>query len=666
LTPLSVGNGRFTFTADVTGLQSFPETYRKGIPLCIESAWGWHTVPNRKGYRLEDTMVAFDSHGRKVKYAYIANAKDPAIKWLRANPHRLGLGRIGLQLKNAHGHLVDPHGVRDIDQRLDLWSGLLTSRYQIDGQTLRVDTCCHPARDQIAVRIKSDLIAAGRLCVTFQFPYGSESWGKEPGDWEHDELHKTTILADHGSRVDLLRELDATRYYVTVVHAPNVAWRKIGRHRYDLTPATRGNSIEFTATFSARPIDKNLPDVDQTIAAAREYWRHFWNSGGAIDLSGSTDPRAMELERRIVLSQYLTAIQEAGTLPPAETGLTFNSWYGKAHLEMHWWHGVHFALWGRLPLLERSLPWYRRILPHARATAQLQGYQGARWPKMVGPDGREGPSTIAPFLIWQQPHPIYYAELCYRTHGDRATLERYRDIVFASAEFMASFATWESNRNRYVLGPPVMPAQERYDMRTTYNPTFELQYWRWGLETAQQWRRRLGLPRNDQWDHVLDHLAKLPVKDGYYLTAESAPDTWTNSKHWTDHPSFLAACGLLPGKGVDRQMMRRTLRKVMQNWNWSSTWGWDYPLIAMTAARLGEPDIAIDALMMRTPRNRYLRNGHNYMHDTLPVYLPGNGGLLTAAAMMAAGWDGAPRRHAPGFPVDGSWTVRCEGLEIMP
>ncbi len=44
-------------------------------------------------------------------------------------------------------------------------------------------------------------------------------------------------------------------------------------------------------------------------------------------------------------------------------------------------------------------------------------------------------------------------------------------------------------------------------------------------------------------------------------------------------------------------------------------------------------------------------------------YFPGNGGLLYAVAMMAAGWDGAPDVHAPGFPQDGSWTVKWEGLK---
>lgn len=31
LSPLSVGNGRFCYTADITGMQTFPELYRKGF-----------------------------------------------------------------------------------------------------------------------------------------------------------------------------------------------------------------------------------------------------------------------------------------------------------------------------------------------------------------------------------------------------------------------------------------------------------------------------------------------------------------------------------------------------------------------------------------------------------------------------------------------------------
>src|SRR3954468_20333208 len=41
--PLSVGNGEFAFTADVTGLQTFPSMYEQTMPLCTMSQWGWHT-----------------------------------------------------------------------------------------------------------------------------------------------------------------------------------------------------------------------------------------------------------------------------------------------------------------------------------------------------------------------------------------------------------------------------------------------------------------------------------------------------------------------------------------------------------------------------------------------------------------------------------------------
>jgi hypothetical protein len=48
------------------------------------------------------------------------------------------------------------------------------------------------------------------------------------------------------------------------------------------------------------------------------------------------------------------------------------------------------------------------------------------------------------------------------------------------------------------------------------------------------------------------------------------------------------------------------------------------------------------------------------------VYLPANGALLAAVAMMAGGWDGAATMDAPGFPKDGSWVVRSEGLRPLP
>ena len=119
-----------------------------------------------------------------------------------------------------------------------------------------------------------------------------------------------------------------------------------------------------------------------------------------------------------------------------------------------------------------------------------------------------------------------------------------------------------------------------------------------------------------------------------------------------DHPSMLGALGVLPGTKVDRETMRRTLHKTLREWRWEETWGWDFPMTAMTAARLGEPEAAVDALFIESPKNTWLPNGHNWQRPGLPLYLPGNGGLLAAVATMAA-WDAFPKR---------GWQARWEGL----
>jgi hypothetical protein len=231
---------------------------------------------------------------------------------------------------------------------------------------------------------------------------------------------------------------------------------------------------------------------------------------------------------------------------------------------------------------------------------------------------------------------------------------------------MASFAARDERAQRYVLGPTLQCAQEIFPKDRTLNCTFELVYWRWGLETAQRWRERLGLAREPSWDAVLEGLARPLIVDGKYAFAETAPDSYSDSRWRRDHPAVLAALGVLPGPGIDPEAMRRSFDWILARWSWPETWGWDYPMLAMTAARLGKPREAIDALLLDTPKNVYRVNGHNHQRPGLTIYLPGNGGLLYAIALMAAGWDGGPARPAPGFPDDGSWNVRFEGLKRAP
>ena len=664
--PLSVGNGEFCFTVDATGLQTFPEAFEKTTPLGTLSDWGWHTSPNPNGWDIDKFQFKEYTNllGRAVPYADVPhNQQTPEIKWLRANPHRLHLGQIGFVLKHADGSLATTNDLTDISQRLDLWDGEIVSHFKFDGELVDVETVCDPKLDAVAVRVQSPLLKSQRLAIQIHFPYGTGD--VKTADWSQPDAHETIFSQDKTNAGHFGRKLDNDTYAVDAQWSADASITNTAKHQFEIRPGKKSDALELVCAFAPKA-NSRLTDFAQAKSNAQKNWNDFWQTGGAIDLSGSQDPRWFELERRIVLSQYLTAIQSAGSNPPQETGLTYNTWEGKFHLEMHWWHEAHFALWNRLPLLEKSLDYYQKILSRAEGTAQKQGYAGARWPKMTSPSGAESPSPVGPFLVWQEPHPIFHAELCWREHLDQATLEKYRDIVFQTADFMASYATWDTNTSRYVLGPTLQCAQEIFPKDKTFNPTFELTYFRWALETAQSWRERLNLPREKKWDHVLQHLAKPAVADGKYLFSETTPDCYTNPIWNKDHPAVLGALSFVPGPQIDPGTMRHTLDWIWQNWNWPDTWGWDYPMLAMTAARLGEPERAIDALLLDTPKNHYGLNGHVYQRPGLTIYLPANGGLLYATALMAAGWDGAPKKSAPGFPDNGQWTVRWENLRRAP
>ena len=433
------------------------------------------------------------------------------------------------------------------------------------------------------------------------------------------------------------------------------------QHRFIVTAKRGTDTLDLTCHFGSHAATDSVPAVAEIKAACAKSWPAFWKSGGAIDLSGSKDPRWKELERRIVLSQYELAVQSAGDNPPAEVGLTGSDpWEAKWHFEMIWWHLAHYALWDRWSMAEKALSIYQRTEPVARTIAGNFDYRGLMWPKSTGPNGYNDGFPMEMSLLWKYPHPIFFAELDYRLHPTAATLAKWKDLVFGTADFMADYPTLDPETHLYSLVPDMPPSEQGI----TRDAVFDLAYWRWGLDKAQEWRQRLGLARESHWDEVRAHLAPLPVIDGVFIHAAECTNTYT-ARAW-EHPDPVGVLGMLPPiEGVDAETAHRTVLKVWTTWNWKRCWGWDFPWIAMAAARVGEPQLAVDALLKPVVKNLYDERGI-CLGGPPPGYLPGNGGLLYAVAMMAAGWDGAPDRPAPGFPKDGSWTVKWEGLKKAP
>lgn len=664
LASLSVGNGGFAVTVDATGLQTFPAHYSKGIPLGTQSDWGWHSFPNPRGYAAVDVYRDYDfGRGRMESYAVQpseAGRGKEAADWLRANPHRLHLGVVGFELPET----VTFDDFTDMTQTLLLGSGIIDSRYTLQGVPVHVQTVCHPERDMLCARVK----AGQPMPVKLHFPYPTGEHADDACDWNADNKHHTSLVSRRGSLAVLKHTVDATSYYIVMQWQGEVTIARRGPNSFVFTPS-EGDfafSCEFLPVYTTTFSDHVLPTFGEAAAASAVSWANFWNKGGVVDFSACTDPRAPELERRVVLSQYLMAIQAAGDTPPQETGLTYNSWYGKFHLEMAWWHLSHFPLWGHADKLSHTLQWYEKVRPVARSIAERQGYKGARWMKMTDPSAAEAPSNVGSFLIWQQPHPIYLAELVYRARPSKEVLDKYFKLVQETAEFMYSFADYDDEAGRYIL-KGIIPAQETLSAAETVNPPLELSAWYYGLYTAQQWRERMGMKRVPEWDRLLSRLSPLAADgEGRYLAAETAPDSYTDTRYLSDHPAVLGALGMYPeSRLVDKEVMSRTLGALWNMWRWDTSWGWDYPMVAMCAARLGQPDKAVDALLMPMAKNTYLPNGHNYQSPRLRLYLPGNGGLLTAVAMMCAGWDDSEGVN-PGFPADGTWNVKWEGLMPMP
>jgi hypothetical protein len=686
---------------------------------------------------------------------------EEAVAWRSENPHRLGLGQIALRKLDPAGNTlsIDAHDIGAVNQTLDLWAGEALSRFNLNGTPIEVRTAVHGEADMVAVKANSTLISEGLLGVALSFAAGTSA--KPAMNWTDPDSHQTEVLSSNTTSALIRRTLDYDQYLVRVSwSSSSFELRRVGPHAFVVAPkrgAASVGAIEVSVMYApARGygLDRFLPSMPNTsevggwlakrwalaqsilsasssggqsvygpvAASGALRWQGYWQGGGMIDFMGNSTKAgaadhatagdhatAWELERRVILSLYLTGAQEAGFCFTSESGLIQNSWSGKFHMEMKWWHTAHFALWGRPHLLGRTNLWYPAALQNATWYAKTQGYRGARWGKETGPQFNAEISnnlrTVCGgglLLVWNQVHPIYLAELEYRAalgpEGRAEVLQRMAAAVNASAEFMSDFASrgFDSTTGRYQLGPPLMSSSEHGEepgtqhsgcgtaekpcCSHTYNPTYELTYWRVGLSIAAQWRKRLGLPPNPEWADVYARLDNPP-------TVPSPWDKTNTTRLYTlhagcknlyvgktegcaqrsDHPGHLMAYGILPGDahGIDVRVMNDTFTATAKVWDLEhGYYGTDVHIMAISAARLGRPEDALHFLMLNSDENRYSKMGHNLNFAKVAGYLPGNGALLQSVAVMAAGWGEESEQDSPGFPA--AWKPAHEGLVRIP
>lgn len=329
--------------------------------------------------------------------------EDPELpeisKWLSANPNRINLGRIGLRYKSETLAAIE-----DTHQELDVWNGVIISKFTVDGHDVQVTTQGDFDSDAVAFEIESDFVASGDLQVELDFPYppihkveASSDFEIFMGSYEFPQNHTTTIVKNRHLLKDtahIYHEMQETKYYtnlrwpklspLTLTRLEPEGSNKITAHRYTLSPAKilpgKGRRrMTFTAQYG---LDLEAPALPSQIRRRNSRgWNEYWQEGGFIDVTQSTNPKSMELQRRIILSQYAMRINSAANgQPPQESGLVYNGWWGKFHLEMVVWHCAQWATWGRQKYFDRIFPSvYESLLPSAEARAHRMGWDGARY-----------------------------------------------------------------------------------------------------------------------------------------------------------------------------------------------------------------------------------------------------------------------------------------------
>lgn len=260
-----------------------------------------------------------------------------ASQWLISNPNRINLGSIGLQYKGANLSASD---ITDPIQKLDLWNGVITSTFKVDGQEVKVITQGDFESDAVTFHITSNLVTSADLSVGFNFPYPpihTTKYKYEVFVGVDDFASNHTTAIQKGSDTNtahIYHELQETSYYVNLRWPASSPLQLSGsrnttttaRHRYSLA-STSSSTLEFTAHFSP---GKQVPSLPSAIRRRNTAgWNTYWKKGGFVDLTSSSNSKADELQRRIILSQYHVRVNSAAKgQSPQESGLMNNGWYG--------------------------------------------------------------------------------------------------------------------------------------------------------------------------------------------------------------------------------------------------------------------------------------------------------------------------------------------------
>ena len=272
--PFTVGNGSIAFTADVTGLQTlYEEQVQAGVPLLTMADWGWHTALPKSGlpYTLEQVvMTEYPYSGRTVRYAVEKKPGNEEIyDWVRQNPHRYNLIRIGLIY---NGEYINSNQLSDMHQELDLYTGILHSSFKLEGKQVKLQTVCHGEEDVLGFKIVSEECANRNLQVKLELPYGSSEMSG--ADWNGEDKHTTEVLKNDSGYLHLAHRMDNDICFISVSGEHGLEYDRCARHGFVCKSAKQ--EVSLTVELSEAEIHGYTEySYEVCEKASRKHWQSF-------------------------------------------------------------------------------------------------------------------------------------------------------------------------------------------------------------------------------------------------------------------------------------------------------------------------------------------------------------------------------------------------------
>lgn len=569
--PVTIGNGDFAITLDQTGTQSLYETY-KDIPLSTMSNKNWF-------YKDKKNIKPSYVDGKAYMLFNLDN--DPNYQINRQYPFKYSFMQI---LLYDNDKLIDINNIKDIKQELDLYKGIVTSSFNYKEKINKTISFIYQDHDEFNFKLQSDNL---NLALKFNYP----SYTK------------------NGYRLDILPNVLVKEDRITLLYDDknSLSFKLKSSSNYQIVENTLifdDNNVSFSLALDEIKEGKLLDE--------------FWKCDNGIIIDNE------ELVKKMVLSKYLLHVNSTGIYPPQESGLTYNCWNSKFHLEMHLIHSLWNIYNNHVGDLVKSFDYYLSIMPSSLKRASLNGYKGLRFPKMTGPDGEDSPSNIGPLLIWQAPHILFMLQEIYYLYNKENIIKKYEPLISGTIDFMISFLTLKDSK--YQMLDPLLEACESIPLDRCQNPSFELEYWRYTLERQPKIDTVLyGHQRYDYLD-ITSKIITPKEDDGIYLKTYGVIDKYDLYK---DHPTEGFLMSFFKSKIVDKEKMVKTIDYILKNMDLSSYWGWDFPFLGLSLLNCGEIEKSIEVTQLNTINNQYLYNGYNTSpRDDLKAYLPGNGAFL--------------------------------------